>query len=81
MVNLLFSIEKFFRRSQSIRDWPLFTNVIVGIFFSKNAKNHFGQNSKKKKLSEETLFFQDGHLINTKCAKKCFSKDLLFFEI
>ena len=69
MVNLLFSIEKIFSSFPKYKGLAIIHYYVnVGIFFSKNAKNHFGQNSKKKKLSEETLFFQDGHLINTKCA-------------
>ena len=81
MVNLLFQIGKFFQRSQNIKDSPLVTVMVFRIFFMKNKKTFFVQISKKKMPFGETLFFQDGHLINTQCAEKIFSKDLLFLEI
>ena len=81
MVNLLFRIGKFFQRSQNIKDFPLVTVMVFRIFFMTNKNFYFVQISKKKMPFGETLFFQDGHLINTQCAEKKFSKDLLFLEI
>ena len=81
MVNLLFWIGKFFQRSQNMKDFPLVTVMVLRIFFMTNKKFYFVQISKKKMPFGETLFFQDGHLINTQCAEKNCSKDLLFLEI
>ena len=76
-----FQIGKIFQRSQNIKDSPLVTVMVFRIFFMTNKNFYFVQISKKKMPFGETLFFQDGHLINTQCAEKIFSKDLLFLEI
>ena len=84
MVNLLFRIGNFFQRSQNIKDFPLVTVMVFRIFFVTNKNFYFVQISKKKMPFGETLFFQDGHWINTQCATKFFfhwalpSRDMIF---